>query len=284
MTGHVGNALALFLLSKGHSVIGVSRSEKLIEHSSYKHILVDLSSEDFGKSLPENIEVVYHLAQSKQYRDFITGAEDMFSVNIRSTFLLLEWGKRIGIKKFIFSSTGNVYLSSNNALSEDALCQPDSFYGVSKLAAEQMVMQYRSLFNVFVCRVFGVYGPGQKNMLVSNLIKNVREQKEITLAGNVGLYMNPLYIDDCVELFEQLLTKDESGVINFAAPETTDISSIVSIIENATGKTVKKNITKDVPKYLIGDTSKMNKFFGKRSYTSIKEGLNKTLKAEGKNK
>ena len=54
----------------------------------------DLSMPGWSNQLPEkNVDVVIHLAQSRRYREFPDGAEDMFQVNVASAFELLEWAR-----------------------------------------------------------------------------------------------------------------------------------------------------------------------------------------------
>lgn len=277
VTGFTGNKLALSLLEKKFTVVGLSRSEKLIDHPHYNHIQTDLSSQNFTDKLPGGVEVIYHLAQSKKYRDFEEGAEDMFSINIESTFRLLQWGKKNNIQKFIFSSTGNVYQASESSLTEEDPCVPNSFYGASKLCAEQLALQYCASFQVFICRIFGIYGPSQKNMLIPNLVNNMLQGKPVTLAGGKGLVMNPIYIDDCVSLLQRILTIKEPGIVNLAGPQTISIADIVNLVEDESGKIQEKIITAEAPKYLVGSTQKMNQLFGEFKFTSFKEGFSKVM-------
>src|SRR5206468_7571481 len=41
-----------------------------------------------GAGLPSSIDAVVHLAQSRRYREFPAGAEDVFALNVRATFEL----------------------------------------------------------------------------------------------------------------------------------------------------------------------------------------------------
>src|SRR5437870_2140671 len=50
--------------------------------------------------LPSRLDAVVHLAQSSRYRDFPEGARDVFAINVRSTFDLLEYARRSGARSF----------------------------------------------------------------------------------------------------------------------------------------------------------------------------------------
>src|SRR5262245_61485639 len=59
--------------------------------------------------LPSPIDAVIHLAQSSLYKQFPDKAEDIFQINVESTFRLLEYARRASAKSFLFASTGGVY-------------------------------------------------------------------------------------------------------------------------------------------------------------------------------
>ena len=49
----IGNAIAKYLLSKKHKVIGISRSKRNINNKNYIHIMEDISNRDCGKKVLE---------------------------------------------------------------------------------------------------------------------------------------------------------------------------------------------------------------------------------------
>ena len=63
---------------------------------------LNLSEKNWTKNLPEHeIDVVIHLAQSSNYRNFPSKADDIFKINVASTFELLEWCRKRKIKKIL---------------------------------------------------------------------------------------------------------------------------------------------------------------------------------------
>ena len=62
-----------------------------------------------GRASPSGLDAVVHLAQSERYREFPEGAEDVFGVNVQSTFGLLEHARRSGARSFVLASTGGLY-------------------------------------------------------------------------------------------------------------------------------------------------------------------------------
>ena len=102
--------------------------------------------------LPERIDAVVHLAQSDRYRDFPGGAPDIFAINVRATFELLEYALAAGASRFVFASTGGVYGYNYDRVLETHPVSPLNFYLSSKYAAELMIANYRALLDTVVVR------------------------------------------------------------------------------------------------------------------------------------
>ncbi len=262
--------------SSSHMVIGLTRRSTGYEHANYQEVITDLSQDDFTDYIPDNVsvDIVCQFVQSSRYREFPEGAKDMFEVNINSTFQLLEWSRKNKVKKFIHSSTGNVYSPSNETIKEEYECNPNSFYGASKICAETIVSQYTSIFDVKILRIFGVYGPNQKNMIIPNIISRVKEGKEVTLANGLGLVYTPLYIKDCLNMLEIILQDTTSNnVYNFAGNEEVSLKDVVNEISACLKIEPNFIETKGKETCLIGD---INLFIETHNYipsTTIKEGI-----------
>ena len=175
-----------------------SRDVEWIEH--------DLVEPLADARLPERIDAVIHLAQSRRYREFPEGARDVFEVNTRSTFELLEYARRAGARSFVFTSTGGVYAPRREPLVETDPVQPSSFYFSSKYVGRAARSRTTaSSSRPSILRPFAVYGPGQERMLVPTLIERVAAGDVVTVQGDRGLRINPIYVDDAVRVFEPAL-------------------------------------------------------------------------------
>jgi len=172
--GFVGSNLLKKLLEEGsHEVYALSKKSGLQSSRKCHVIKCNLSDENFTKVLPNNVNVVVHLAQSNQYQNFPNEVDDIFKVNIIATQHLLDWSRKTGIKKFIFASSGNVYKPKNIMHSEEDACEPIGYYGATKYAAEQLMKAYNNFFQISILRLFGIYGPGQNKMTIPNIIKKI---------------------------------------------------------------------------------------------------------------
>ena len=257
-TGFVGGKLIDAFGHKDQGVIekflGVARSEPDDSSPMVKWVRADLSQEGWTAFLPsENFDVVVHLAQSRKYREFPEQTDDIFNLNVRATIELAHWALSHGVKRFLFASTGNVYGFGDRICKEADICLPDSMYGASKLAAEILLKPFAQYFDVTILRFFGIYGPGQTNMLVPNVIQRFSHGEDIILDGNLGVKFNPIFVTDAIEVITRLISENllpGYEVINVGGSEVVDLRQLVSELEKFSGETANVKITKSTPNEL----------------------------------
>lgn len=281
-SGFIGSNLVRDLSEK-HTVYGLVRKKKKFHNNPKVNIVeVDLSRKDFVKELPSGINTVIHLAQSSRYREFPDGVEDMIAINVNSTGLLLDWARRCGVKRFVFSSTANVYAQTDEKFTEQSTTTPNSFYGASKLAAEQLVVQYAQYFAVDVLRLFTVYGPGQKGMLIANIIDLIKSQREITLAEGSGLYLTPLFIDDVVRIIDKIIhlpshKRSASPILNICGSDIVSLAEIVDVLSRLLDYNPFITRTKDEVLRLTGSNELLKDRVGSYEFVSMENGLSQTI-------
>lgn len=84
-------------------------------------------------------------------------------VNVGGTAAALEAGRLEGVSRFLYISSATVYGAGNPGvpLLEETPCAPRGIYAITKHAAEEIVLRYRSLFGLqaAVLRISAPYGP-----------------------------------------------------------------------------------------------------------------------------
>lgn len=285
-----------FLITGGDGFIGSYLVDRLLReetaeicvidsrHSSRVHpklefIQLDISKPGWTADISGSADVVFHLAQSNRYRDFPEGTKDMVAVNITATAELLEWSRKHGVNRFVFSSTGNVYSKSKQPLQTNAPCDPASMYAATKLCAEHLIMQYAHFFQINILRLFSVYGPKQKGMLIPTLIERIKTGGEITLAQGEGIYLTPIFISDCVETFARIagISMGQPNLYNVAGGDVINLASIVRILENYLGLKANIRITDEEPMYLLGDGNEIGKAINFYPSVDVSTGLANTI-------
>jgi len=154
--GYIGSHIADEFLSDGKEVViydSLYRGlESRIEYLRLKHnkdiplIIADVRDADaFSKVLLEfEPQGIIHTAALKSVAESMEKPNDYIDVNFLATTQILKIVAELSICNFIFSSTAAVYGSPINSkpVSENAVLNPISPYGTSKLLAEKEVARF----------------------------------------------------------------------------------------------------------------------------------------------
>jgi nucleoside-diphosphate-sugar epimerase len=198
-TGLIGREF-LETVSPDEDAVALAREESTIpgaaSRGAVQWLAVDLRDPGFARELPGRADAIVHLAQARAYRDFPEQAVDIFDVNLGATARLLDYARRAGVERFVFASTATMYEPSHTPLTERSPIQCTSYYSASKRAAELLIGQYRELFACRLIRIFTVYGVGQRDQLIANLVRRVAGGEPVTVQGRSGLPVSPIHAAD----------------------------------------------------------------------------------------
>lgn len=241
--GLLGRYLIEFLSNSGHIVFALVKDKSKLNFDKNKNINIvemDLSNIELSK-LPQNIDAIYYLAQSNRFREFPDGVDDMLSINVLAPNILAKWAVKTGVKKFIYASSGGVYTNPNKPVKEFFDINANEklgFYLNSKLSAEMLLKNYASLFETFaIIRPFFMYGVGQnETMLIPRLISSVENEKEITLNGQNGIKINPIYVTDASQAVANILDLTGEYIINIAGDEVISLRELCIKISQTVDK------------------------------------------------
>jgi nucleoside-diphosphate-sugar epimerase len=124
-------------------------------------------------------------------------------------------------------------------ISEDHPCAPLSPYGWHKRLAEMMCVEYATLHGVKAvsCRGFSVFGPGQRKLLVWDLMEQLRTRSEVSLRGTGKEMRDFVYVADFASAIEAVARNAEGRgeAFNVASGTGTRISDIASMLARVAG-------------------------------------------------
>lgn len=211
--------------------------------------------------LPERYDVLIHLAQSRRFREFPEGADDMFRVNVAAPLALIDHAREAGARHFIHASTGGVYAPATDPLAEDAALAVDPpFYPATKLAIELLARGYARSLTVVALRYFFIYGPGQReDMLVPRLIGNVRSKRPVAIRADGGLRINPVHAADAARATAAAMDLSDSAAINVAGPDVLSVRDICELVGRRLGIAPVYEVQPGDGGALIGDTARMRR-------------------------
>jgi nucleoside-diphosphate-sugar epimerase len=277
-TGFVASRLVP-RLAQEHEVIALGHdADRIAGADGVERLEVDLRDRDFAQRLPE-VEAVVHLAQANV--PFPDGAADLFAVNTASTAILLEHARRVQAQAFVFASSASVYGLGDMPWREDDTLSARDFYSATKVSAERLVLAYEQQFSGTIMRLVAPYGPGQSGRMIPRLIDSVREGRTITLNPGAGPRMNPVYIDDLVDLIRVALHASESNVVNVAGDDAVTIRELSDLIGSIVGRE---------PVYeeregarggdIVCENGTMKNLLGGSPLVPLREGLARTIASE----
>ena len=262
--GLLGSEICRALVVSGYNVTALYHVNLRENIPFVKYQKVDFTSYHWIDELPTQIDYIIHLAQSSNFRDFPQSALDVFKVNIDSTAQLLDYGRKVGVKQFIYASSGGVYGNGVNPFNENAPLVPFKqlgFYLGSKACSEILVQSYASIFNVIILRPFFMYGPGQnRNMLIPRLMDSVANGKPIVLQGENGILINPIHVKDASSAVLAAMSVQDSSTFNIAGPDILSIRQICEGMGEFLGKKPRFEFQTEKSNDLIGDISKMRNY------------------------
>jgi UDP-glucose 4-epimerase len=199
--GFIGSTLSERLLADGAEVTGIDSftdyyprpiKERNLAgpraHPKFQFIESRLQDADLPALLRDRTHV-FHLAAQAGVRKSWGRDFAVYTINnIEATQALLEACAAVKLERLVYASSSSVYGDDVPLpMREDALPQPVSPYGVSKLAAEQLCYLYFSNYGVPATslRYFTVYGPRQRpDMAFHRFLQATQRGEQIRLFGD----------------------------------------------------------------------------------------------------
>lgn len=199
--GLIGNAVCQQLEKRGDWVIAVDRIGQTEE--GRKLVVCDVSDVHslHGLATGHSIDAIIHCGALSGPMVARDNPFAMVSVNIVGTANLLEVARVHRIPRFVNCSSTSVYgdVQSAEPVKEDVALKPQSVYGASKVASEQLVATYASQFGVdgVSLRLSWVYGPRRSTeCVVRMMIENAMRDRPTMLPYGGGFHRQYIFVDD----------------------------------------------------------------------------------------
>ncbi|MDX8405218.1 MAG: NAD-dependent epimerase/dehydratase family protein [Mariprofundus sp.] len=169
-TGFIGQRLCAALLDKGVKLRVLGRSRPNIDADFFYWELTEPLD---GKAL-DGVDTVYHLAgKAHALAETRQDADEYFQINTVATQRLLESSQKAGVKTFIYFSSVKAAGDVDGLMDESTSTIPDTPYGESKKASEQLLLTGGYVPHPVVIRPAMVYGNTDKGNL-PRMIQAVR--------------------------------------------------------------------------------------------------------------
>lgn len=187
----------------------------------------------FVEEACRNMDVVFHLAANVGRQKSLDYPQTDSEVNVLGTVNVLESMRKYGVPKIIYSSSAAIFGELLPLeIAEDHPQNADSPYGVSKLAAEKMILAYQGIYGIqCVClRYFNIYGINQRYDLYGNVIpifaQRLLEGAPLTIYGDGTQTRDFLNVRDVARANRMAAIGDKSGVYNLGSGSSITIREL----------------------------------------------------------
>ena len=294
VAGFIGSTLAERLVRAGEDVIGIDCFTDYYPREAKERNLAFLRTQPnfrFVEGRVQDVPLatlldgrthVFHLAaqagvRKSWGRDFQTYTTN----NVDGTQRLLEHLVGRPIERLVYASSSSVYGDRVQIpMTEDALPQPVSPYGVTKLAAEQLCYLYFANYRVptVSLRFFTVYGPGQRpDMGFHRFIRAVLTGQPITLYGDGEQTRDFTFVGDIVTALAAAGDRGRPGAVyNIGGGSRVSINQVLEMIGRITGRTPdirREGAQKGDMRDTYADTSRARADLGFAPSTTLEQGL-----------
>ena len=293
--GFIGSNLCQSLLEDGHRVTGVdvftenysikikrSNLEQLTQFSNFRFLECNLLTDKL-ESLLDGKDIIFHLAGQPSVQNSWGEDFEIYSNrNIVLTEKLLRASVAVGAPKFVNSSSSSIYgRVQSTPTNEDDDKRPISPYGVTKLAAENLVTLYgRELgLNTVSLRYFTVYGPRQRpDMAFNKLIHAGLTGVSFPLHGDGSQVRDFTFVGDVVEAnkLAGFSNVRPGAVFNIGGGSPVSMNKVIAMLEEIMGLKIKLEafpLGPGNPMVTTSDCSAVLKALGWKSKIDISNGL-----------
>jgi len=292
--GFIGSHTSERLASLGFEVIGIDNfsdyydlslkqlnAKALTEKGIELHKL-DLRYDDLSWIITEDVDYIFHFAAQPGISTSST-FEDYYSNNVFATHQILKTIENLNSRPFFVNiATSSIY-GLEATLTEDQAPLPASWYGVTKLAAEQLVLAYsrRGLLQSCSLRLYSVYGPRERpDKLYTRLIDCGLNDKSFPLYKGSSEHLRSFtYVQDIVDGIVSIIGNEtfcNGEIFNLGTEEENTTATGIAIMEEILGKKIKIDNQPSRP----GDQSrtkanidKARRLLNYNPQTGLKEGL-----------
>jgi dTDP-glucose 4,6-dehydratase len=297
--GFLGSHLCDELLARGNRVICVDNLETgsltNIEHirsSPFVHLNLDIIEPYF---VEEPIDFVYHLASPASPIDYLRLPLHTLKVGSYGTHHTLGMAKQHRAR-FLTASTSEVYGDPQEHPQRESYwghvnpIGPRGVYDEAKRYAEALTMAYHRQQGVdtAIVRIFNTYGPRMRahdGRAIPTFLRQALQDRAITVFGDGSQTRSFCYVED---LIRGIIALAESGYhypVNVGNPNEFTLLELANAVIEVTGSNseiVFEALPTDDPQVRQPDISLARELLGWEPTIGLREGLERTIAAAGR--
>ena len=292
VAGFLGSHLAEKLSELNHEVIGIdnmSGGYKDNVPKKIKFFKFDCCNLQEMTEVMKGVEIVYHCAATAHEGLSVFSPVEITRNNYMASVSVFTSAIVNKVKRIIFCSSMARYGDQKTPFTEDMNPKPIDPYAISKVAAENVLINLCELNNIewVIAVPHNIIGPRQKyddpfRNVVSIMINRMLQNKAPIIYGDGEQKRGFSYIDDCLSCLLPMLDQKNLNkqIINIGPDEEfVTINKIAEICSNITGSNLKPIYKKDRPrevKHANCSADKARKLLNYKTKIGLKNGISKT--------
>lgn len=300
--GFIGSHLTRRLLAEGHDVHVIDNESNGLRSAvppGAHFVLGDVTRpDDLEPVFAKKLDAVCHLAgQVSIIRAFDNPVGDL-RTNTEGTVNVVQQCVKHRVPRLIYASSMTAYGDCEKVPTpESEPCKPDSYYGITKFAAERYVHATAIRpdldfdFRVTSLRMFSVYGPGQAldnpyqgvlGIFIGRLIRG----EPLIIFGDGKQTRDFVYIGDIINGWVAALKSDKAagGIFNLGSGRSTSINDLAAHAVSAFGHKLGTYDIRHAPsrpgeqRRIQADISLARAVLGWEPRTRLEDGLVETVR------
>lgn len=290
--GFIGSNVVRAGLEAGWSIIvlddfSTGHEENLPETSRLHVVRGDVRDPSAVDEALRGVDAVFHLAAAVGNVRSIENPLDDSDVNVLGTLQILEGMRRARVLPLVYSSSAAIFGEPRRLPIDEAHpAEPDSPYGVSKLAAEKHCLCYARLHGLRVTclRYFNVYGVNQRYDAYGNVIPIFATQllkgNPLVIYGDGDQTRDFVEVEDVARANWLALDRGIVGTFNIGSGVATTINHLASLIQECAARRV--GIDHQAPRpgevrHSVADLTAGRRHLGFECGVDLRSGLTRYL-------
>ena len=292
VAGFLGSHLSEKLANEGHQVVGIDNmAGGYLDNIPKKIDFHNIDCCDFEKikKIMKNIDIVYHCAATAHEGLSVFSPFEITKNNYLASVSIFSAAINERVKRIVFCSSMARYGYQDPPFTEEMKTKPIDPYGISKVAAEDVLINLCELNEIewVIAVPHNIIGPRQiyddpYRNVISIFLNRMMQGKAPIIYGDGEQKRCFSYIDDCLNCLIPMLDQKNLNkqVINIGPDEEfVSINEVVKICSNISGSNLEPIYKKDRPrevKHATCSSDKARKLLNYKTEIDLITGIKNT--------
>ena len=234
-SGFFGGILKRRLLAQGYACTNIDLVSDADSHRNLTSIQGDIRDTALLQKVfsGQSFAAVFHCAAQLAHDAIDDNL--LWTSNVDGTRNLAETARQFGVKKFVFISSNCLWASDlGHDVAEDEPPNPIELYGRSKLAAEQVLADYKNDLDIIILRCPTIIDSGRLGLLAI-LFEFIDDGKKIWVVGDGSNRYQFIFAQDLATACLQALAYEGSNLFHIGSDNVVSLRSVYEAVIRAAG-------------------------------------------------